>query len=169
MNGFFRRFRDLTIGLAVLVIVAFLVLFVQRRHHLEGKTNGMIWFYNLKTRQLFPGSAKSVPPLDTESGPATGVRAFVYTCADDADPTNQFIAYLETLTPEAKEKMDALLKRAGEHASLGILLDRAGDGVLVSLPEQEAWCPRDSDEGRQIIQTGRQKGGCSDPRLCRPR
>src|SRR5436190_12514482 len=74
------------------------------------RPKGEIWFYNLNSRQLFAASDLNVSPMDTKSGAATAVRAYVYTCDAGPKSTNQLIAYLEKFTPEMKKVVEAEIK-----------------------------------------------------------
>ena len=132
------------------------------------RPNGEIWFYDLKTHQLFTASDLSVPPIDTKSGPETGVRAYVCTCDADPKSTNRFIAYLEKFTPELKQVVGEDMKRRGGQPPNGMLLDRHPGGILVSSPEVEHWFPNDSDKGRRLVEMGKKKGGCANPTLHHP-
>jgi len=116
---------------------------------------------------LFPASDLSVPPIDTKSGPATGARAYVFTCAGDAKPTN-FIAFLEKLTPEMKREVEAEVKQGSGQMGIGFALEKRPAGILVSAVEQEQWYPKFSPEGLQIMAAGRSKGGCPHPQPSLP-
>src|SRR6266487_267071 len=98
MSNFLNRWPKLVWTIAIICIVAASASLIQRTINANKRPKGEIWFYNLKTHQLFPASDLGVPPIDTKSGPGTGVRAHVYTCDTGPNPKN-FIAFLEKLTP----------------------------------------------------------------------
>jgi hypothetical protein len=167
MRDFLRSGPQKT-AVAALGALAVLASFIYLGFHKHKQIKDQAWFYNLKTKQLFPASGRSVPPIDTESGPDTGVRAYVYSCADNPNSTQRVIAFLEKVNPDAKRQIEAYLKEGGERAPLSSALERAGSEVLVSSPEHEEWFPRNSNEGLQIIKMGRQKVGCDHLKLCIP-
>jgi len=153
--------------LAVLVMAASVALLIHWSRNANRRPKGDLWFYNLKTHQLFPASDLSVPPIGTTSGPGTGVRAHVFTCAGESSPTN-FIAFLEKLMPGAKREVEEELQRSGGQVGIGFALERRQDGILVSAVGEERWFPKLSPEGLQIMETGRMKGGCSHPKPSLP-
>jgi hypothetical protein len=164
----FNRWPKLTATLAILTVVAAVGYLIQQTFQANRRPKGTIWFYNLKTRTLFAASDLSVPPIDTESGPATGVRAYVYATGDGANPGNRFIAFLETLAPETKRDVEADLKRKGTPTGIGFLLEKRAGGILVSSPEVIEWHPKFSQEGAEIMKAGKKKGGSARIRLCLP-
>ena len=168
MSAFFKRRPKLMATVVTLVAIAAVAFLIHGNLNADKRPKGEIWFYNLKTRQLFAASDLSVPPIDTKSGPGTGVRAYVYTCDGGPKPTNQFIAFLEKFTPEVKQGVEADLKRAGGQMNIGPALERRPGGILVSSPEVEQWFPKFSDEGRQIMEMGKKKGGGANATLCLP-
>ena len=147
---------------AALCIAAAVALMIQRGFNANKRPKGDLWFYNLKTHQLFPASDLSVPPIDTKAGPGTGVRAHVFTCAADAKPTN-FIAFLEKLIPGMKREVEAEMKQGGGQTGIGFALEKRQGGILVSAVEEEQWFPKFSPEGMEIMEAGRMKGGCPHP------
>ena len=97
-----HRKKQLTLLLVVLAVVLFLVA----RKPASGRPEGQLWFYNEITGQLFAASDSSIPPIETTSGPGTGVRAWVFSCGDCANPDERFIGYLEKMHPNTKKIMD---------------------------------------------------------------
>lgn len=164
----FDRGSKLTATVAIIAILAAVVHLVYQARQANSRPKGNIWFYNLKTHELFAASDLSVPPIDTKSGPATGVRAYVFTPNDDSAPTNRFIAYLETLTPETKKEAEADLQRLGSQAGIGFALEKRMAGILVSSPDAIEWHPKFSQEGIEIIEAGKAKGGSTHPKPCLP-
>ena len=167
MGDLLNRWPKLAMTLAVLGIVTSIALLIQRGLNANKRPAGDLWFYNLKTHQLFPASDLSVPPIDTKSGPGTGVRAHVFTCAADSRPTN-FIAFLEKLIPEARREVEEELKQGGGQMGIGFALERRQGGILVSAVEEERWFPKSSPEGLRIMEAGRMKGGCPHPKPSLP-
>ena len=106
------------------------------------------WFYDLNTGKLFVAKIGQDPPIEAPSGslpngePA-GVRAYVFSYEYDADESEQFIGFLETLTPEARKYKDASVKSARPK--------RWGQDSLISRVEDDEWVPIDSTQGRAIL------------------
>jgi len=76
-----------------------------------GPVTRPLWFYDLGSKQLFIASSKLVPPIDAPSGPLSdgspaGVRAYVFTCGDCADPDKRFIGWLERNTTQNENQID---------------------------------------------------------------
>lgn len=113
----------------------------------------LMWFYDLNTNELFTADKTSFPPIDTESGPTpdgkpAGVIANVLTYDPTGeDESQQFIAYLETLTGEGKVAWQEALEtdRLAE-------MDWA-TGRLVKRLEDKVWVKADSPEGILILNT----------------
>ena len=164
----FDRWPRLTALVAVLAVAGAVVYSIFHVRNANRRPAGTIWFYDLKTRVLFPASDVSVPPIDTKSGSGMGVRAYVYTSEDDSHPTNRFIAFLETLSPETKREVEAELKRTGSRVPIGFALEKRYAGILVSLPETVEWHPKFSQAGIDIMEAGMAKGGSRRIRLNLP-
>ena len=167
MNDLLNRWPKLAVTLATLCIAVTGYFLIHRSLNANKRPKGDLWFYNLKTHQLFPASDLSVPPIDTKSGLGTGVRAYVFTCDTGSNPTN-FIAFLETFTPEVKREVEEELKRGNGQMGIGFALERRRGGILVSSPEVEQWFPKFSQEGWQIMEAGRMKGGSPHPKPSLP-
>ncbi len=167
MSNLIDRWPKLTVTLAVLCIAAAGYFLITRSFNANKRPKGNIWFYNLKTHQLFPTSDMSVPPIDTKSGPGTGVRAYVFICDANSKPTN-FIAFLETFTPEVKRQVEEEMKRGGGQSTIGFALESRKNGILVSSLEEERWFLKLSNEGSQIMEAGKAKGGCPHPKPSLP-
>ena len=148
--------------LALLATAFSMGLLVKRNIDANKRPKGDLWFYNLKTRQLFAASDLSVPPIDTASGPGTGVRAHVLACATGPG-ADSFIAFLEKLTPEMKQEAEAEVRQTRGQMGLGFALEKRQAGILVSAVEEEKWVPKFSPEGSRIMEAGRMKGGCPHP------
>ena len=131
------------------------------------RPKGDLWFYDIKARRLFPASDLGVPPIDSPSGPGTGVRAQVFSCGECTEK-ERFIAYLETLTPQGKELVEAQVKANGNRTGIGFALEKQPYAVLVRLVDDETWYPQASAEGQALMQAGRLRGGCQHPRPCVP-
>ena len=126
------------------------------------------YFYNEKTKALFGASDKLLPPIDTDSGPATGVKAYVFTCGDPKDQKTHFIAYLEKLTPEGREAVGQATKSDKSSLALGFALDQHKADILVRRPNEEKWYPKYSPQGLALMKAGKESDGCAHPVPCLP-
>ncbi len=117
------------------------------------------WFYDLNTGQLFVGKNDQNPPIEAPSGPLriesaagplqeggpAGVKAYVFSYADEPNESNRFIGFLETTVPRAiMERLESIKPKAGR-------TEQWGYGKLVRRLEDKYWVPGDSDEGRTIL------------------
>ena len=128
-----HRKKQLTLLLVVLVVVLFLVA----RKPASGRPEGQLWFYNEITGQLFAASDLSIPPIKTTSGPGTGVRAWVFSCGDCANPDERFIGYLEKMQPTTKKFMNEEIAKTGASLGIGKLFDKYSSGILVRSPNKK--------------------------------
>ena len=117
------------------------------------------WFYDLNTGQLFVGRDDQIPPIEAPSGPLriesasgplrnggpAGVKAYVYSYADEPNESNRFIGFLETSVPKAiMERLESIKPKADG-------TEQWGYGKLVRRLKDKYWVPGDSDEGRTIL------------------
>ncbi|KAB2669637.1 MAG: hypothetical protein DVB31_06050 [Verrucomicrobia bacterium] len=155
----FDRWPRLTAVVAILAIAGASFLLYSSACTAERRPRGTLWYYNLKTHALFPGPDVAVPPIDTPSGPGTGVRAYVYTSESDPNPTNRFVAFLETLSPETQRAVAADLRDRGGNVPIGFALEKHLDGILVSATDKIEWHPKFGPEGIAIMEAGKAKAG----------
>jgi len=117
------------------------------------------WFYDLNTGKLFVGKSDQIPPIEAPSGPLriespvgplrnggpAGVKAYVFSYADEPNESERFIGFLETTVPKAiMERLESIRPKAGG-------AEQWGYGKLVRRVEDEHWVPGDSDEGQAIL------------------
>ena len=153
--------------LLLLIVLAVALLFI-RKTPTSGRPEGQLWFYNEITGQLFAASDLSIPPIETTSGPGTGVRAWVFSCGDCAKPDERFIGYLEKMHPNTKKIMDEEITKSGASMGIGPLIDKYSSGILVRSPNKKNWVPRISPAGQAIIGNSLKTGDCSNPIPCLP-
>jgi len=161
------RHPKTTATVALLGLLAAIGFLVFQQVTKNQRPKGDLWFYNLKTDKLFPVSDMTLPPIDTESGPQTGVRAYVYSCGECTE-SEQFIAYLESMMPATKQAVEQQIKRTGAPTGIGAALEKNEGGLLVRAVEGTQWVPQLSPLGQQIMEVGRLQGGCPHPRPCIP-
>lgn len=164
---FLNRWPKTTGVIAIGAFILAIGFLITHYVHSNQRTKGDLWFYDVKAKRLFPASDLSVPPINSPSGPGTGVRAQVFSCGDCSEQ-NRFIAYLEMLTPDGKQAVEAQMKSSGSQTGIGFALEKLPFAVLVRSPDDEAWYPQSSSEGQAIVDAGRLKGGCPHPRPCVP-
>ncbi|MBN1816343.1 MAG: hypothetical protein JW828_03225 [Sedimentisphaerales bacterium] len=134
------------VGSFLLLIVVVISLLIGGPEGASTEQIKRIWYYDLNTKQLFAAKATQIPPIAAPSGPTSegkpaGVRAYVFASEPGAEP---FIAYLETLAPDADP---SAYERA--HANYGPYW---GKGLLVRRPGDPDWIDAQSPRGRGIIE-----------------
>jgi len=128
-----------------------------------GRPKSLAYFYNEKTGKLFSASDQLLPPIDTDSGPGTGVRAYVFSCRDSKDTNGTFIGFLEKFTPEGKAAVLAELEADHSALAMGFAMDKNQSAILVRSPADQTWHPKSSPEGVALMKAGKESGGCSRP------
>jgi len=101
-----------------------------------------VYFYNIDTGDLYAEPANSIPPVDTDAGPGTGVRAHVYSCGS-CTPDEWTIAYLEKFSDDAR---DAIVNNP-ESMEAAQAYD---SGLLVRGLDDQEWVPVYSEQGMQV-------------------
>ena len=132
----------------------------------ERPTN-RVYFYNLKTKTLFAASDRLLPPIRTESGPDTGVKAYVYTCDSRNHPGKRVIVYLENDARRAASGSPGI-KNDKSGVGLGLAMDSFGASILVRSLHDETWYPRNSPQGLAIMKAGMKSCGSDHPIICLP-
>ena len=111
-----RKRRKLTkkhkMAIASAVIVAGIGLLIVRLQSVGPRkstivVSDQVWYYDLNTKELFPGSPDDVAPIEAPSGQTpegapAGMRAYVFACGE-CEGDNEFIAYLEKFSPIFKK------------------------------------------------------------------
>jgi len=131
----------------LILSVAVFSLFFFRGSDIPLHASSMAWFYDLNTGDIFPVSAKTLPPVSTSSGPTAegtpaGVRAYMFVQRDPNGLGEPFVGYLET---RAKGISDRQYRQAKEHRG-----SDWGQGILVRAMDDEIWHPLNSSKGHQI-------------------
>jgi hypothetical protein len=132
------------------------------------RPKSLAWFYNERTAALFTAVDQMIPPIDTESGAGTGVKAYIFTCGDCNDSSQRFIAFLEKMTPEGKEAVISQIKNDKSGVGLGFAMEKLELAVLVRSLENQEWYLKFSSEGQMVMASGKKRGGCENPLLCLP-
>ena len=109
------------------------------------------WYYDRNKSELFTARYGSKVPVEAPSGPLpsgepAGVRAYVFSYAEEPDESELFIAFLEKPDPneEQIETVDTASAKGG--------FDQWSQGRLIRREEDKRWHPADSSEGRLILE-----------------
>jgi hypothetical protein len=168
MEGLFEKYPRTILSLVLVLTVAALWYLGWQIFSGPKRPQNLVYFYNLKTRTLFAASDRLLPPIRTESGPDTGVKAYVYTCDSRNDPSNRVVAYLEKMTPDGQRAAAHALKNDTSGIGLGLAMDKLGSSILVRSLQDETWYPKNSPEGLAIMEAGIKSCGSDRPILCLP-
>jgi hypothetical protein len=154
-----------------------------------------VYYYDIITGKLFPAPVKEFPPIATPdkselaNGMPAGVKANVFSCGQ-CTVDQQYIGYLETYLPSARQAMVRMTKEMEKMAAqpapapggAGIQEDAAmagpspqemmmiSEGHLVASQEDvNKWYKQESPEGAALVNAAMKK--CPDnkyPRQCFP-
>ncbi|MGN6725541.1 MAG: hypothetical protein ACTHLZ_06460 [Tepidisphaeraceae bacterium] len=147
-----NRNPALTTGLTLAVIVLSLAFIV---YQIAGNAPQpapvpQIFFTTDDGKTVFADDYQKIPPFDVDGKQA--VRAYVFTCDGHK---SQFVAYLERISAEARQKLDAELKqRGGSGGTEGISPETAfamSEGTEVKRPGDADWVKRSDPKGQAII------------------
>jgi len=164
-----NRNPKVIMGITAFSILLFFILVVNQlvsQKSVAVKVPAKEWFYDLNTSELFAAKTNSFPPIKAPSGPLpdgqpAGVRAYVFQYDNESE---EFIGFLETLTPEAREQ---------KATSADSTVDGVKEwyrGRLFRRPDEDEWFPADSEEGRVIFQEFfLPNDGKEPPRYCLPK
>jgi len=158
----------MTLSLALLLAMAALAHLGLQMFSGPQRPQNLVYFYNLKTKTLFAASDRLLPPIGTESGPDTGVKAYVYTCDSRNDPSKRVIAYLEKMTLAGQRAVAQALKDDKSGIGLGLAMDKLGSSLLVRNLADETWYPKNSPQGLALMEAGIKSCGSDHPIICLP-
>jgi len=119
------------------------------------------YFYNVKTKKLFPVDAATEAPIDTDSGPKTGVRAMVFACGDCSDQTKHFIGYLQSRKPFQKSMLNN--DKSAKMFKPGVTMVE-----VIREPDSNKWVLVNSKEGAKIQGKVQQRCGDQHTAICHP-
>ena len=169
----------------VVLVVSVMAIFRQARGPSLPSLPTSEWYWDLNTRQLFSAPLGQIPPITAPSGASkdgslAGVRAHVFGCGDCSE-AKRFVAYLETYTPEVKQRLLEFREnsrskerpRAGPELNMGdVMIDtnlRMGTATVVKRVDDPDCVPMKSEEGQRIVQEAlRRCGGKDVARPCSP-
>ncbi len=145
---------------SVLMLLAIVIWLLTPEKPLEQiEQSDKAWFYDLNTGKLFVGKDDQNPPIEAPSGPLriefavgplqeggpAGVKAYVFSYADEPNESERFIGFLETSVPKAiMERLESIRPKADG-------TEQWGYGKLVRRVKDKHWVPGDSNEGRSIL------------------
>jgi hypothetical protein len=107
------------------------------------------WFYDLNTGKLFVGRASRAGPIKApsgslENGEPAGVKANVFTYANEPNENELIIGYMEK--PDPNVTLEGI-----EVRKVGGSAGRWGEGKLVRTVEDPNWVAATSHKGRNIL------------------
>lgn len=133
-----------------------------------------VYYYDLGTGELFLAKSNEIPPIDAPSGPGPnntpqGVRAYVFSCGDCSDKSQQFVGWLEMFTPDAKRALSSPPKPDPNNPQGPEYYELWARGHLVSVPGSGKWVQANSEEGFKVMESIQSKCGPNiAPKPCFP-
>lgn len=153
------------IGTAAAIVTVLLsaVYVVSRSGIMRTRPTGTgvtVYFYDLSSGELFVGPLDLIETGIVAPSGGEGVRAYVYSCSDCADPGSRFIGHLHRFT--AERKTSEPYNPAAERPSL------SSDGwvTIVQDGQISSWIPAASAAGAAIER--RPWSVCREPITCDP-
>ena len=167
----------ITIASVLLLLTVVIILLWPEKPLEKVELINKAWFYDLNTGKLFVGKSDQIPPIEAPSGPLrieppvgplrnggpAGVKAYVFSYADEPNESERFIGFLEILTPEAKKEKPESIKSRASGA------EQWGHGRLIRRVKDKKWVPANSYQGRAILKELSLPNGTREtPRYCPP-
>lgn len=106
------------------------------------------WFFDVGTGKLYIVDIDTAPPQVPESratladGSPGGVKAYVFSCGDCADPATHFVGYVATLPESERVKPAELRNPSAETIARVLVTNTAAVGL--------EWVPRNSEKAERI-------------------
>lgn len=164
-----------TIGAVVILILSLGYIVFSSRGRSSGPRVIDVYFYDLNAQKLFTAKSDAIPPIETESGPATGgapagVRAYVFACNDCGNENDRFIGWLEMYTPEAKALLSQPAAETPEQAAEREMrmYEVWENGQLIRAVEGGQWVRANSQEAINITSQIESKCPGGAPKPCLP-
>lgn len=173
MQEFLQNNRTAVIVVCLLAAALGMWLAVRPTDNRRGKMPKGVYFYDLGSGDLFTQPLNTMPPVDAPSGPGQGVLAYVFTCGSCSQAERQ-VLYLETLTDQAKQAMQAraaaLSEDAAEMAPVDSTILNQGTRLAPSPArgEEPHWIAAGSAEGRALRESWRTYCDGSPAKVCSP-
>lgn len=158
------------IAAAALIVGGWLIYRGISGNSIRGHAPKQLWFYDIGSGGLYAVPFSALAPMDTESGPGRGVKAYVFTCGscDDAKPL-----YLEKYTPEARQQMARLDLDEVSEAEKMTITEVAARSTLVAAPptpgQEPAWVPSSSGAGIEIVSSYWKMCSGNPGKVCQPK
>lgn len=135
-------------GGSLILILFVLFLALRPASRVSVPQGRKVWFYDVNTGRLFPGSPEKTGPIAAPSGPASdgepaGFRAHVYSYVPDPNDSELFTGFLERPDPDAASKPAATDMEDFERWARSRLIRRVQD---------KKWVWAASPEGQAILQ-----------------
>lgn len=168
-----------TILAVVMLVISLGVIIMNSTGNRSGQITKM-YYYNIQTGKFFVASSSELAPITTESGPDTGVRAYIYGCGecpsglagltlDEARNQGVFVGYFEKFSPKAKA---ALLAEANDPEGGMLAFEALEQGQLFQIPGTDRWLPSNTMQGMEMRDQMVSRMQCPEgqsPKLCFPR
>ncbi|MBA7610594.1 hypothetical protein ES703_17806 [subsurface metagenome] len=141
----------ITVASVLLLLTVVIWMLIPEKPLEQVEESDKAWFYDLNTGQLFVGKDDQIPPIEAPSGPLpnggpAGVKAYVFSYADEPNESERFIGFLETSVPEAiMERLEPIKARARG-------AEKWGHGRLICRVEDKKWVLANSYQGRFILE-----------------
>ena len=165
-----RHRRDAAAAAIILtfIVLAFVVYdrFAISRDPARQAPPSHLYYYDLRSTAAEPMDRVFVGPFETfaraeapsketlDDGLPAGVRAWVFSCGDCADPKQRFLGYLEMYTKESRDRTMAVWQYSTtQPSSTDAMRDQwtaAQKGHLVRAVDDETWHPEFSEGGVAI-------------------
>jgi hypothetical protein len=122
-----------------------------------------VFFMDTADGSLFIEQSDQLPPIKAPSG-KDGVRAFVFSCGDCGDASQQFIGWLETYTHEAKKAIETPADPKTGMDNYEVV----ENGHMVASPESKQWVKANSEAGFKIMDSIMNRCKDGAPKPCFP-
>jgi hypothetical protein len=136
--------------LATALVVA-LVLWRGLGHSAGGGGGAQVqgWFTTDDGATWFVDDISRLPPYQTADG-RTAVKVHLYRCGPGCGKDEVFVAFLERLTPQARQAL-AGQPAQGKNPYAGMTALYGGSAVEVKLPGKGAWVAINAQEAAKIV------------------
>jgi len=164
-----QKNRPLVVAVTV-VVIAGCFFWITSQGDKRGAVPGNVYFYDLKTRQLFSVNRNKQPPMIAPSG-GESVKAVTYSCGECSQGTPE-VAYLTSYTEQALSAINELATATQSNADMS-LPRKIQEGTLVALPPDAEgsapnWVPIDSPTASAIMNRLRDACGNGSATECFP-
>ena len=169
-------------GVAVALLFVALGVMVLTTTASNSRGGDRVYYYDLRTDELFVDRADQFPPIQGPSGHRAGVQAYVFACGECpsrqelvglsqqriAENTNAFVGYFRRYSDRAQEILASQKPFDERDSDDQAYMARMRGGELVRASTDDQWIPAESDRGRSLRGEVMTCDGDAIPRECRP-